>query len=396
MNTRKLRALPYLILLLPLDIFVAICLFIASAIASLTRGLKPQGYSVASDDTAPSHDNSPSHDNVASYDKGRSPGALAPGSRPLATVQILNWNGKDLLRGCLQSVLGAIEEAGGEHRVLVVDNGSTDGSVALVRSEFPQVELLALDRNYGFVEGNNRAVERVRTGIVVFLNNDMIVDRGFLAPLLDGFTDPCVFAVTSQIFFSDPQRRREETGKTRATFNRGFLEVWHDEIDAADEERGMIPVFWAGGGSCAFDRQKYLQLGGLDGVYAPLYVEDTDISYRAWKRGWKCLLAPGSRVVHKHRATSSRRFTHRFVDNTIRRNLYLFIWKNIRDLRMLAEHILNLPRIHARSIMATDGPFEVQAFVRAVLRLPIAVSRRIFYDPEALLTDADVIARSRQ
>src|SRR6185295_15677988 len=265
-----------------------------------------------------------------------------------------------------------------------------------IRQNFPTVRVLALDRNYGFTGGNNRGIGQARTDIVVLLNNDMVVDRGFLKPLLDGFSDPSVFAVTSQIFFADPTRRREETGKTRGRFENGFFYLWHDEIGPNDEARETIPVFWAGGGSCAIDRKKYLQIGGLDSLYHPFYVEDTDLSYQAWKRGWKCLLAPASRVVHKHRSTSKAKFGDAFVDNTIRKNQYLFIWKNVTDLSMTFEHLVNLPRIHARSVLSAGPVFEVRGFFRALRQLPEALWKRFSNAPHYVLSDREVLARCQK
>jgi GT2 family glycosyltransferase len=310
-----------------------------------------------------------------------------------ATIQILNWDGKHLLAECLPSVIEAVHASGGNHEILVVDNGSRDGSVEFIRDRFPEIHTLELDRNYGFVGGNNRGVHIAKTDVVVFLNNDMIVDRDFLQPLLEGFTDDSVFAVTSQIFFEDSSRRREETGNTRGKFENGFFTIWHEDI-GSDENWPVIPVLWAGGGSCAFDRIKYLELAGLDDLYHPFYVEDLDLSYRAWKCGWKCLLAPASRVIHKHRATSSRKYTHRFVDETIRRNLFLFTWKNVSDRSMLLEHILNLPRIHGRGMMATGCGAELRAYIRACIKFPFSAWRR-FRQHENRWSDCDVLARSR-
>jgi GT2 family glycosyltransferase len=299
------------------------------------------------------------------------------------------------LAECLPSVIHAVQHTGGKHDILVVDNGSTDGSIQFVKERFPQVRTLSLNRNYGFGGGNNLAAEQIRTDIVVFLNNDMVVDQEFLVPLLEGLEDRSVFAVTSQIFFADPSSRRQETGKTRARFQRGFFYFWHDEIPPTEENRKSIPVFWAGGGSCAIDREKFLAVGGFDPLYAPFYVEDTDICYQAWKRGWKCLLAPASRVVHKHRSTSRLKFGDRFVDRTVRKNTYLFIWKNLTDASMLFEHVLNLPRAHVRG-MIQDGPrFEFEAFMRAVLRLPSALSRRISNSCHYVVSDRDILARTR-
>jgi GT2 family glycosyltransferase len=360
----KLAVFPWVILLLPIDLLVVLAVLFTETFASFRKSTHPP--------------------------------LLCESANMTATIVIVNWDGKHLLAECLPSVLGAVQDAGGRHEILVVDNGSSDGSAQFVQESFPGVRILRLDRNYGFGEGNNRGVEEVRTGIVVFLNNDMVVDRKFLTPLLEGFEDPSVFAVTSQIFFSDRSRRRQETGKTRARFEQGLFYLWHDEIQPDDEHLKTIPVFWAGGGSCAVDRRKFIAIGGFDPLYAPFYIEDTDLSYQAWKRGWKCLLAPGSRVVHKHRATSKAKFGDRFVDTTIRQNTYLFIWKNLTDASMLVEHLLNLPRTHLRGMIQNGPRFEFQAFIRAVLRLPAALSKRVSNIPQYAISDREVLARSQK
>jgi O-antigen biosynthesis protein len=362
----KLRALPYLIILLPFDLLVALAMLAAWLCAFVPSWLKT----------------------------GRREEGRETRLDPRATIVIVNWDGKHLLAEALPAVLEAVRFDGGKHEIMVVDNGSTDGSVEFIRANFPAVRVLALDRNYGFTGGNNRGVAEVETDIVVLLNNDMIVDRGFLKPLMNGFSGPAVFAVTSQIFFSDSTRRREETGKTRARFERGFFYLWHDDVLPDDEARESIPVFWAGGGSCAIDRHKYRALGGLDPLYSPFYVEDTDLSYQAWKRGWTCLLAPASHVVHKHRSTSKAKFGNRFVDNTIRRNQYLLIWKNVTDPGMILEHILNLPRIHGRAILRDEPGLELRAFFRALRRLPLALRKRLENISHYSLSDREVLARS--
>jgi GT2 family glycosyltransferase len=279
---------------------------------------------------------------------------------------------------------------------MVVDNGSTDGSADFVRTKFPQVRLLRLDRNYGFTGGNNRGVEAANSDIVLLLNNDMIVDRNFLKPLLDGFHDSTVFAVTSQIFFADRTRRREETGKTRARFVKGFFELWHDEISPLEDTHETIPVLWAGCGSCAIDRKKYQAIGGLDPLYHPFYVEDVDLSYQAWKRGWKCLLAPASRVVHKHRGTTRPKFGQDFVENTIRKNQFLLVWKNVTDTFMLLQHLTNLPRIHGRGIMQQGAIFEIRAYWRAITQLPEAVAKRLSNHTQYVIADHEALARSSE
>ena len=137
--------------------------------------------------------------------RGRSACPLA------ASVVIPNWNGKDLLEQYLPSVVEAL--AGNpDNEIVVVDNGSTDGSADFVRAAFPQVKLLALPRNLGFGGGSNAGIRAARNDIVVLLNSDMRVDPGFLAPLLEGFRDPQVFAVSCQIFFATRTKSARRPG----------------------------------------------------------------------------------------------------------------------------------------------------------------------------------------
>ncbi len=251
------------------------------------------------------------------------------------SIIIPNWNGRELLEQCLPSVVEAVRSDGGDHEIIVVDNHSTDDSVRFLKASYPEVKVLELDTNRGFAGGCNAGAAESQNEIIVFLNNDMMVERGFLRPLLDAFDDETVFAVSSQIYFWDPEKRREETGQTRGFLKLGFLQVVHDEPRDAD---GVRPVLYAGGGSSAFDRNKFLALGGFDELYQPFYWEDTDISYRAWKRGWKVLYEPRSAVHHKHRGTIGKTYDADFTHKAVNRNHFLFMWKNFTDLSLLLLH----------------------------------------------------------
>ena len=248
-----------------------------------------------------------------------------------ASVVIPNWNGKDLLEKYLPSVIDAM----GDNEVSVVDNGSTDGSADFVRQRFPAVKLLALPKNLGFGGGSNAGFRAAGNDIVVLLNSDMRVAPDFLAPLLEGFADPDVFAVSCQIFFSDPGKLREETGLTQAWWQDGGLRVRH-RLDS--EIKDLYPCFYGGGGSCAFDRNKFLELGGFDPLLEPFYLEDTDLGYMAWKRGWKVLYQPRSVVYHEHRGTIGKRFREDYIQGVLKKNFLLFCWKNIHEWRRLGPH----------------------------------------------------------
>lgn len=278
---------------------------------------------------------------LTGFTRNRIPPEDPPRSGP-ASIVILNWNGKDLLARGIPSVIKAVQVDGTPHEIIVVDNGSADGSLEFLRDTFPEIRVLALGKNLGFAEGNNVGVRAARNDIVVLLNNDMVVDPGFLGPLLKGF-GPKTFAVSSQIYLQDSSKKREETGKTSAVFRRGMIDYSHREMDSLKYPRSYYPVLWAGGGSSAFHRRKFLALGGFHQIYSPAYVEDTDLSYQAWRIGWEVLLAPESVVHHVHRGSSSRVFKPFQLQTLILRNQFLFIWKNVRSWKLLLAHGAWLP-----------------------------------------------------
>jgi O-antigen biosynthesis protein len=301
------------------------------------------------------------------FTRQRMPECGPPPTGP-ASIIILNLNGRDLLPQCLSSVLEAVRFDGLPHEILLVDNGSTDQSVEYVRQGFPQVRIIELGANLGFSAGNNAGVRAARHEIVVLLNNDMVVERDFLRPLLNGF-GPATFAVSSQILFQDQHAIREETGKTSARFRRGMVDYTHLPVEGRTLPRPYYPTFWAGGGSSAFHRARFLSMGGLQEVYSPVYVEDADLSYQAWKIGWEILFCPASVVHHKHRATTRRIFRPKDLEILSQRNQLLFIWRNIRSWRLLLSHCFFLPWNSYR--LARDHGLGIwRGLAQAIMRMP--------------------------
>lgn len=284
-----------------------------------------------------------------------------------AGILILNWNGRGLLEESLPSVLKAARYAG--IPVVVADNGSVDGSVELIHSRFPEVKTIRLGSNLGFGAGYNRALRFLDWDFVLLLNNDMVVEEDFARILLRATPDDSLFGTTSQILFQDTATRRQETGRTAGRFRRGLLEVVHVEIEGGE----AVPVLWLGGGSSLIHRRRFEELGGFEELYSPFYVEDLDLAYRAWKRGWASHVVPESIVHHKHRASTAR-LGRRVIDTVIWRNRYLFVWLNIRDRGMLSRHLLWLPVRAARS--AVRDRTELYGLAAALRLAPRVLSRR--------------------
>jgi len=308
-----------------------------------------------------------------------------------ASVVIPNWNGKDLLAKYLPWVIRALSGSPG-NEIVVVDNGSTDGSVDFLRAAFPQVKVLALPENLGFGGGSNAGIQAASKRIVVLLNSDMRVAPDFLAPLMEGFRDPQVFAVSCQIFFSDPNKIREETGLTEGWWEDGSLRVRH-RIDPAID--GLYPCFYGGGGSCAFDRAKFLDLGGFDELLRPFYLEDTDLGFLAWKRGWKVLYQPRSVVYHEHRGTIGKRFREDQIQAALKKNYLLFAWKNIHEWRRLVPHFFFSYSGAILAVIFGDVPLRPNpaAFWRAFRQLPQALRSRWRARSLARVNDTEAFRR---
>ncbi len=327
----------------------------------------------------------------AVFGRRRPPADRACAAPRSASIVIPNWNGRDLLEKYLPSVMAAAEEVPGSE-IIVVDNGSTDGSADFVRERYPGVRLLALAENRGFGGGSNAGVEAARNDVVVLLNSDMRVETGFLGPLLDGFGDQRVFAVACQIFLSDPAKRREETGLTQGAWRGGALKVRH-RIDPSIT--GLYPCFYGGGGSCAFDRRKFLELGGFDALLRPFYLEDTDLGYLAWKRGWQVLYQPNSVVFHEHRGTIGRHFTTSYIQSVYKKNFVLFTWKNIHSWRKLAAHLAAAIGDTWVSTVFGDSPERTNGLglARAFLQLPGALRSRWIARSLAVISDDEAFRR---
>jgi GT2 family glycosyltransferase/glycosyltransferase involved in cell wall biosynthesis len=326
------------------------------------------------------------------------PDAGVTPSDPVSVV-IPTWNGRELLEMSLPPLAAAIRNHGHpEDEVIVVDNASDDNTVAYLnslRDEMPWLRCLRMERNEGFAGATNRGAAEARNPVLLLLNNDMVVEPDFLQPLLDAFAEePDLFGVSCQIDFIDSNKPRWETGKVHARFELGTLRLFH--LDRFEEDL-LYPVFFAGGGASAYDRARFLALGGFDeAVFAPVYIEDTDLGYRAWRRGWPSVLAPRSRVQHKHRGTTRRRWSEATIHSFFVTNLAALMWKNVSSWRMLLPHLAGLAILPIR-VLGEIGPAAAFATLRGLYRQlpPVLAARRRERGSVRPLTDADVFRLSR-
>lgn len=213
------------------------------------------------------------------------------------SIIIPNFNGKKLLEKNLPSLIKAIKKHNKNNEIIVVDNGSQDGSSNFLRENYPDIKIIELKENKGFGEACNIGVKESRNRIVILLNNDVYVDENFIEPLIKNFKDGNVFAVSSVSLGRDNKK------KIKPSYT--------------------IEVNYCCAGYTAYDKEKFLFLGGFDPIYSPFYCEDRDISYRAKRYGWKNLIEPESIVYHEGEKTS-KDFPRRYVEYIKFRNRLIF------------------------------------------------------------------------
>jgi GT2 family glycosyltransferase/glycosyltransferase involved in cell wall biosynthesis len=254
------------------------------------------------------------------------------------SVVIPSRNGRELLEQCVPGIQGADE-------IIVVDNGSDDGTAEYLGKSWPRVVVELDPQALAFAVAVNRGIRRARFSHVCVLNNDMRVEGGFFPALLRPFeTVPDLFCSTAQIFLPEG-RRREETGKTVMNPTPGVTE-FPVRCDVPLEGEDHSYVLYGSGGCSLFDAAKLEALGGFDEVYQPAYVEDLDLGVRAWLRGWPSVYCAGARVLHEHRATTSKYFSPDDLDRALEINYVQFLARAVGDpetfLRLWQHNVLRL------------------------------------------------------
>lgn len=280
------------------------------------------------------------------------------------SIVIPNWNGVHLLQKHLQNTIDV--SCGCE--IIVSDDCSTDGSVDYLKKNFPRVIVVSSKSRQGFAGNVNTGVARSTGDIVILLNTDVEPEKEFLSPLIKHFQDKDVFAVGCM-------EKSWENGKSIlrgrgvAHWYRGFYVHSRGEVNKSD-------TAWVSGGSGAFRRSMWDQLGGMDTIYNPFYWEDIDLSYRAHKAGWKTLFESKSIVNHYHEEGKIKSdFSPVDVKRIVYRNQFIFIWKNVTDGKILLSHVFWIPIRLLQAILRNDM-LMIQGYLWAVMFMGSIFQRR--------------------
>ena len=246
----------------------------------------------------------------------------------LVSIVILNWNGLGYLQDCLGSLQAQTHT---DSQVIVVDNGSTDGSVEWVARNYPQAHLICNEANMGFAAPANQAIRASDTPYIVTLNNDTRADPRWLEALVTAADEhPDVGMCMSKMLFADRPQVINSTG-----INLDCLGIaWDRRGGELDDGRETEPVEILGpcAGAALYRRAMLDQIGLFDEDFFA-FLEDVDLAWRARLAGWRCLYVPAARVYHVHSATAIEGSP--FKNRLLGRNKVWLIAKNYPMPRLL-------------------------------------------------------------
>jgi GT2 family glycosyltransferase len=254
------------------------------------------------------------------------------GNHRSLSIVIPTWNGRELLERFLPGLFIALERHDAAHEVIIVDDASTDSSRAFLDDlarRRADVRVLHRDVNGGFAATANVGIFAARHEILFLLNNDVALAPDYFEHFSAHFDDSRVFAVTT--YAVEEASGAPLDGLKTYAWTRGLPRMNRNIFNEQLGRSGVPPPwlsFAVHGGYFFADRMKTLALGGFDELFSPYIYEETDLSYRALKRGWEIRYEPLCASRHCHSATINRAVTPRRRLIIANRNRLWFVWKN--------------------------------------------------------------------
>lgn len=238
------------------------------------------------------------------------------------SVVIPNYNGALLLPEILPSLYLALQQSGVPYEVIICDDCSTDASVQMIREHYPEIILLHNPSNLGFSHAINKCIFAAKLDLVLMLNSDVKLCPHYFDPLFKYFDDPDTFGVMGRIV-GWHDNITQDAGKYPARHGLKIKTSGNYDLAKPDPDECLYTMYLSGANALV-RREKLLLLNGFDEIFSPFYVEDYELSLRAWRLGWKCYYEHFAVCRHRISATILTANKKQFVRTIYNRNkMYL-------------------------------------------------------------------------
>lgn len=313
--------------------------------------------------------------------------------QPPVTIVIPNFNGAELLRKNLPSVLGAMQAYPGSAQLIVVDDGSSDHSLDVLKKEFPQVKVVIHPQNKGFAEAIHSGVNAANTELLFLLNSDVEVSVDIFEPLVVYFDDPNTFSVNPLIYDEQGVVKRHSWNLRK--FKAGTLKLINWQLDNALQRRAggeKLATAYAHGGSFMVRKSMFLALGGFHPIFKPFYSEDYDLGLRAWRRGWASYFEPSVHIVHQSKGSIRSSVKFKYVKSIRRRNRYILEWGHL-SLTDLLLKALPGSALQLLGELLTFDYTNLRGFGFALMKLNEVITFRRDLQKTSIFTLRDVLEK---
>ena len=234
------------------------------------------------------------------------------------SVVIPNYNGQKLLEEILPSLFEALQQSKKEYEVIISDDFSIDDSVAFLKNKYPSIKVIEAEKNRGFSPTINRGIFASRFEYILLLNSDVKLSPGYFSGIFRYFERADTFGVMGRIIGWDDDEIQD--GAKYPSFHGAKIKTTGNYIPLSPGAEDWFYSMYLSGANALVSRQKLLELGGFDELFAPFYVEDYELSLRAWRLGWKC--------YYHHDAICRHQVSVSIKSSASKKNIHAIYYRN--------------------------------------------------------------------
>jgi GT2 family glycosyltransferase len=257
------------------------------------------------------------------------------------SVVIPNYNGEELLPQVLPPLYAALNATGLAYEVIVSDDASTDSTVAFLEKEYPEITLLTSTLNRGYSPAINKGIFSAQYDLILLLNSDVKLTPDYFKNQLTYFNDSDTFGVMGRIIGWEDDVIQD--GGKYPSFHGVKIKTSGNYVPEDPKENDRLYSMYLSGANALVSREKIMQLDGFDEAFAPFYIEDVELSIRAWRLGWKCFYEHNAVCRHKTSATIKSKSSKNQVRKIYYRNKMLLHALHLQGGKLLLWHLQLIP-----------------------------------------------------